>query len=261
MKPMPMNPRAARFVLGAALAWVACGCATPRPSGSGIDPVALEQINRMRAVMERTTTYQMDFETLEDEALASGQLVQVGQTAVLKVARPDRLALTAENDSGEKWSAWISGEKLVLVDETQERHSRLDVPAPLDRSLDELGERYGLELPLLDIVSGLRRASLLDRVQTGLYIGTETVAGKECHHLLFRQPVADWQIWIETANPALPRKILITFKDEPNLPVYQATITAWDLAPTFPVGSWEPNLSEKSSEVGVAELLRQEESP
>jgi hypothetical protein len=255
------SPLVARLFFAAALAWTAGGCASLMPTKPDIDPVALEQINRMHSAMERFPTYRMTLTTLSDEALPSGLLVQEGQKGVIQIARPNRLAIAVERDSGEKWAAWLVGGKLVLYDKTEARYARLDLPLAIDQALDELGERYGLEMPLIDIVSGLRRAGLLDRVQTGLYLGTELVAGKECHHMLFRQPVADWQIWIEKEDPALPRKILLTYKDEPDQPTYQTTITKWDTAPNFKDSDWEPKLPKKAREVGIDELLNREESP
>jgi len=253
--------RAVHLVFLVSLALIGGGCSSLRPAAPDIDPMALEQINRMRSAMERIGTYRMTIATLEDEALASGQLVQVGQTAVIQVDRPEHLSIAAENDSGAKWAAWLVGEKLVLFDRTKELYTRLDLTPPLDQALNELGERYGLELPFLDIISSLRRASLLDHVQTGLYLGLETVAGQACHHLLFRQAVVDWQMWIDQADPALPRKLLLTFKEESNQPTYQTTVTAWDMAPDFKDSAWEPKLPKKAREVGIAELLGQEEAP
>jgi hypothetical protein len=262
-KPMNLttvNPRLIRLLWLATLVWAGGGCSTQMASGPDIDPAAREQISRMQSAVEQLDAYQITFSTLSDEKLPSGQFVQEGQTAVLRVARPDRLAIRAERDSGEKWAAWLSGGKLVLLDETRGLYARLDLPAPLDQALDALSDRYGLELPLIDIVSGLRRAGLLDRVQTGIVLGTEPVAGKECHHLLFRQPVVDWQIWIEQKDPALPRQILFTFKDEPNHPVHRTTFTEWNILPGFKDSEWEPQLPEKASEVDIAELLSQEKA-
>lgn len=261
MNPQTCAPFALRFFWAAALAFAAGGCASLMPAKPDIDPVALEQINRMHSAMERFPAYRMTLATLSDEELPSGLLVQEGEQGSIQIARPDRLVIAVERDSGEKWTAWLVGGKLVLFDKTEVRYARLDLSPPLDQALDELSERYGLELPLIDVVSGLRRASLLDRVQTGLYLGVETVAGKECHHLLFRQPVADWQIWIEKEDPALPRKILLVYKDEPGQPTYQTTVTKWDVAPDFKDSDWEPKLPKKAREVGIDELLGREESP
>ena len=256
-----LKPRVKRFLFLATLVWAAGGCCSRMPSGPDIDPAAREQINRMQSAMERLGAYRITLSTLSDEELPSGQYAQEGQTAVIRVARPDRLAITAERDSGEKWSAWLASGKLILLDETRGLYARLDLPAPLDQALDELSDRFGMETPLIDIVSGLRRARLLDCVQTGILLGTEPVAGKECHHLLFRQPVADWQIWIEQEDTALPRQILLTFKDKPNHPVHQTTITEWDVLPDFKDSDWEPKLPEKVSEVSIDELLDRKETP
>jgi hypothetical protein len=260
--PLAMNkPFVLSFLLGAVLSLAAGGCASPMPAKPDIDPLAREQVNRMQSAVERFGAYRMTIETLSDEELPSGQLVQAGSSGTLQVARPDRLSIAVERDSGDKWSGWLIGDKLVLLDETKGLYARLDLPTPLDKALDELGDRYGLELPLVDIVSNLRRASLLDRVQSGLYVGTEPVAGKECHHLLFRQPVADWQIWIEKEDPALPRKLLLVYKDLPNHPAYQTIIEKWDVSPDFKDSDWKPKLPENAREVGIGELLGQEESP
>lgn len=248
-------------LLAATLAFALGGCASLPPAEPDMDPVALEQINRLRSAMERIGTYRMTLETLEDDALPSGQFVQAGQSGVIQVARPDHLSIAVTRDSGEKWAGWFSGDQLVLLDETQKRYARLVVPTPLDKALDELGKRYGLEMPLVDIISGLRRANLLDRVQSGVSLGTESVAGADCHHVLFRQPTVDWQLWIETADPALPRKILLTFKDEPGHPVYQTTITRWDLEPRFSEQDWKAHWPENARQVGIEELLGQEETP
>ena len=255
------SPFPLRLLCIATLCLAAGGCASLMPAKPDIDPVALELINRMRSAMERFPNYRMSLTTLSDEELPSGLPVQEGQIGVIQIARPDRLAIAIERDSGEKWAAWLVGGKLVLFDKANGRYARLDLSPSIDQALDELDERYGLELPFVDIVSGLRRADLLDRVQTGLYLGVETVAGKECHHLLFRQPVADWQIWIEKEDPALPRKILLVYKDEPNQPTYQTTVTKWDVAPRFKDSDWEPKLPKKARAVGMDELLGQEESP
>ena len=240
---------------------VSAGCASWMPGAPDIDPVALEQINRMRSVMERFGTYQLTLQTVEDEALASGQLVQVGQTGVIKVARPDHLSIAMERDTGEKWSGWVDDTTVTLVDESKGFYSLLQPKPPLDKALDELGDQYGLELPLIDLISNLRRASLLDHVQSGIYLGTEPVAGAKCHHLLFRQPSVDWQIWIQKEDPALPRKILLTFKEEPGSPIYQTTITEWNLEPKFTARDWKARWLENARQVEIAELLGREESP
>ena len=241
-----------------ALLMAATGCVTPIGPSASIDPAARAQIDRMRAAVGGLERYAMVVESVTDEMLPSGRLVQVGRTTEMRVERPDRMAVSVVRDSGERWSAWITGGNVVLLDETEARCARLALPAGLDEALQDLGDRHGLHVPLADIVSGLRRDDLLTRVESGLYVGTDTVADRQCHHLLFRQPVADWQVWIEAGEPALPRRILMTYKDVPDHPTYRATIAEWDIAPRFDDNTWLPRLPEGVQEVEMDELLSQE---
>ena len=244
-------------LLGGFLA-AAGGCAMVAASRPDIDPAARREIERMCAAVGGLDRYRMTVESITDERLPSGQLVQVGRTSEIRVARPDRMALTVANDSGGRWAGWLSGGILVLLDEVGHRVARVELPGSVDEAIEELGRRYGLDLPLADIVSGLRRADLLTRVQTGLYLGTGLAAGVECHHVLFRQPVVDWQAWIAAGEPALPRRILLTFKDEPDLPVYEATITEWDVSPPFDEETWKPRLPADARHVTIEDLLEGE---
>ena len=36
-----------------------------------------------------------------------------------------------------------------------------------------------------------------------------------------------WQIWIDTADPPLPRKLLIDYRDEIGSPTWTAVLTEW----------------------------------
>ena len=63
--------------------------------------------------------------------------------------------------------------------------------------------------------------------------GLHQAAGVPCHHLAFSQEDIDWQIWIDAGPQPLPRKIVITYAEEPGAPQYTATIKRWSLDPKF----------------------------
>jgi hypothetical protein len=47
----------------------------------------------------------------------------------------------------------------------------------------------------------------------------------------FSQELVDWQIWIEDGPQPVPRKFVITYKDEEGWPQYSARFTRWDFQP------------------------------
>ena len=52
---------------------------------------------------------------------------------------------------------------------------------------------------------------------------------RERRHLAFRQEFIDWQIWIAEEDN-LPRKIVITYKEQPGHPQYTAFLKNWNLS-------------------------------
>ncbi len=57
-------------------------------------------------------------------------------------------------------------------------------------------------------------------VQRGEYLGIHEAAGVPCHHLAFEQATIDWQLWIDAGKDPLPRKLVITYKTEDEVPQY-----------------------------------------
>jgi len=62
-------------------------------------------------------------------------------------------------------------------------------------------------------------------------VGPSTVDGTACEHLAFRSPGVGWEIWIETASRALPRRLAVTFTDQPNSPRTVVEFSRWNLHP------------------------------
>ena len=69
---------------------------------------------------------------------------------------------------------------------------------------------------------------MIENVQSGYLVGARPVNGTACHHLAFSQEAIDWQIWIEDGPMPLPRRLVLTYKDEPGAPQYRAEFT-WEL--------------------------------
>jgi hypothetical protein len=103
-------------------------------------------------------------------------------------------------------------------------------------------ERFGITMPLEDFIRSDPHKDLLQKVTNGSDIGPVTVMGVPCEHLAFTQDKIDWQIWIEDGVIPVPRKFVITYKDEPDFPQYIAIFSNWDFNTQLPdfVFKFEP---------------------
>ena len=91
-------------------------------------------------------------------------------------------------------------------------------------------------LPLVDLLYSDPYAVLIEGVTYGRYLGIHQAAGVACHHLAFSQDTIEWQIWIDAGEKPLPRKLVISYVQEPGEPQYSAVIRRWNLESSVPEG-------------------------
>ena len=110
----------------------------------------------------------------------------------------------------------------------QNFYGSVPAPATLDEAIDVASERFGVTLPLEDLIISDPYTNAMRKVMAGRYLGMVTVLGVPCEHLAFSLGTIDWQIWVEQGATPVPRKIVITYKDEEGSPQYTALLSHWD---------------------------------
>ncbi len=168
-----------------------------------------------------------------DEILPTGQKLQFHGIADIAVRRPDRLRVDYQGDRRHS-TLWYDGKTLTLMDREKNLYATSAAPATIDAALDFAMERYGFTVPVADLVyddpcSGLKRDA-----ESMFTVGSSILDGRKMHHLAATQENIDWQVWIEDGRQLVPRKLLITYKDEPGAPQYSAVLTEWDFSPRLP---------------------------
>jgi hypothetical protein len=89
-------------------------------------------------------------------------------------------------------------------------------------------------------------------VQRGVYLGLHEAAGVPCHHLSFEQATIDWQLWIDAGEDPLPRKLVIAYKTEDEVPQYAVTLHKWNLDARVPEPLFHFEPPEGTTRVEVA---------
>jgi hypothetical protein len=200
---------------------------TPPPA---IDPRADECLRTMGKTLADAKQFTFEIHDMTDQILPSGQKAQFARTVDIAIRRPDALMAQVNGDLESK-KIFYSNSKLAILNLTSNVYALQDVPATLDKMFDFLDERFGITVPVSDLAFPDPYAVLIDHVYSASYLGLHDVNGIKCHHLAFREPNIDWQIWIEDTDQALPRKIVITYKDQPDVPQFVAFLDKWNLSP------------------------------
>ncbi len=163
-----------------------------------------------------------------DDMLPSGQKIQFTADNEIAVQRPNRVYAESKRDQG-IMRLWYDGQNITLLNYGIGVYAKVPVPDKIDTAMDHLMEKYGFTPPLVDFIYQDPYNTLIENVEFGFYVGLHNVDGIRCHHLAFVQKNIDWQIWIEDGKQMVPRKLVITYKNEHESPQYIAILSNWDL--------------------------------
>ena len=198
-----------------------------------VDPRADELMRAMSERLARATVFSVTAEEIYDEVPEHTPRRQLLNSRRVLLRRPDRLAGDASGDAINRTFAY-DGRAITMYDKEQHVWMSGGVPPTIDAALDVAFERTGTVIPLADFLYADPYARMMGDVQRGAYLGLHEAAGVLCHHLSFEQATIDWQIWIDAGPEPLPRKLVIAYKTEDEVPQYAVTIRTWDFAAKAP---------------------------
>jgi hypothetical protein len=187
----------------------------------------------MSARLARAQAFALEAEEVHDEVPEQSPRIQLSNLRHVALRRPNRLVGDAAGD-GINRTFWYDGRTFAALDKEQNVWAAGEVPATVDEALDWVFEQTDTVLPLADFLYADSYERLMGSVQRGVYLGIHEAAGVPCHHLAFEQATIDWQLWIDAGPEPVPRKLVITYKTENEVPQYAVTIRKWNLQPTLP---------------------------
>lgn len=206
-----------------------------------VDQRADEWLHRMGDYLHHAKFFSFNAEIWQDVQLSSGQQVQAARTLAFNVRRPDRLRVEVRSTRRNRQLIY-DGHDLTLLNRVQNFYGTVPVSGSLDQAMDTAVERFGINMALEDFLRSDPYRDLMNSVQSGTDIGPTTVLGTPCEHLAFTQGDIDWQVWIESGPRPVPKKFIITYKDEPGTPEFTAIFSHWDFTTPLPdfVFKFEP---------------------
>ncbi len=182
-----------------------------------------------------------------------GQKLQFAGAADIQIRRPDRLAVDYRDDLSAK-RVWYDGSQLTLVDPIAGVYASMKAPSNIDDTLDHFEEKYGLVLPLTDLIGQDAYALIASRVQSVSYVGLHDVDGKACHHLAFVGDSADLQLWIRDGDRPTPCKFLVDYKEEPGRPEYGVVMMDWKFGSSLPDSRFEASIPDGARKIEFLEI-------
>jgi hypothetical protein len=133
-------------------------------------------------------------------------------------------------------------------------------PATIKEVAQVLNDRYGIELPALDLFAWGTDQVDTSRIRAADFLGVVMIDGRPTDHFALRQEGFDWQVWVEHGRTPLPRKLVIVTTSDPARPQH-AIQMRWNLAPKFAAGTFDFKPPAGSQRIAIRQVDGTVEAP
>jgi len=197
------------------------------------------------------------FDTSEQlEVVApSGEKRVVHFTRKVTVRRPNGLffELHGNDDKPLEVDAYYDGRTVTLNEKANSKWTQTTVPGTLDEMLDDVMKRFGLPVPIGDVVYSSPYDAFIGSSTKGGLVGQETIDGVLCSKLDYADDVVQVRLWLPTSGQALPRRLELVYKKAPAPLTTQLNFSNWNL--DVPVNdstfAFQPPAGPASGEFGA----------
>lgn len=228
-------PVARRAVLAVGLA-LGVGLLGPTAGAAeGVDAEAEKILRAMSSYLGGLQSFTVKGDVDDEIITLEGQKLQLSSSASLAVERPNHFHAHRQMPLADI-EAIFDGQTLTLHGKGRKVYVQFEVPGTIDEAVTYLRAETGLDAPAGDLFYADPFPGLMTDVTSGAYLGIAYVNGIPCHHLAFRAPKVDWQIWVQTGDRPLPMKYVIASKWITGSPSYSVRFRDWDTEPTFEAG-------------------------
>jgi hypothetical protein len=196
-----------------------------------IDLRPINALKRMGASLQSLQKFTIETEVFTDSLLEDGQKIELSSTGSLEVERPNKLYTHMSSTRADR-EFYFDGKHASLFGIRTKYYTTVPAPATINELIQVMQARYGITLPLTDLFIWGTDAAPTDAITKSTYIGRQYVRGVLCDQYAYRQGDVDWQIWLESNENMLPRKIIITSLGHEARP-QNVTYLNWNLKPQF----------------------------
>jgi hypothetical protein len=177
----------------------------------------------------RAEDFAFQVRTIRVYADANGQPLHIFHTIKVVVHRPNRLLVDISGDDGDS-KLVFDGKTALVYSATQNKFATIPVPeGTIEAMLKEVVGRLGVDFPLADFLTNAPDKAFLSGVTEGRVANTVTIDGAPYLHMFFMQPPGiELELWVAKNDQALPRRLIVTYRNLPGEPSFIAEFSDWN---------------------------------
>ena len=214
---------------------------------------AREILRKSLLRVQSATRLRFRFDTAFDVVQETGEKLEFGGRSSVTVRRPDRLRINSSQRSGHEVHFTFDGSTGTLYSPDESVYASLPLGDNIDEAMDTLLDKLAVPVPLVELVQS-DVATIVDRLESPLYLGSAEISGVSCEHLAFETPGIELQFWVDTKAPGMLRRVVLTYPLEEGSPQFRATFLEWSLDPEVPDALFSFKAPAKAEKVNIVEM-------
>ena len=174
-----------------------------------LDPRML--IKRMGDEVAGLQSFVINGDAYSDARLDAGLIIEHTAQATLRVRKPDAVRITNKTSEDVK-ELFFASSLLTVYTRSKNFYGQIEIPGGAKAALDYAVNEMGIDLPMLDFVSGNVAKRMLTNATDVMYLGKSLIRGIDYEHVVIRTPEIDIQLWIASEGRPLPGKMSLSAK-------------------------------------------------
>jgi hypothetical protein len=202
---------------------------TPAPAPI-MEPRALDRLKRMSTTLGAAKAFTYRSRSTVEVPATTGQFLTLFATSDVALERPNKLRVHVTGEVP-TFDFYYNGTTVAAFAPTRQVYSVASAPDTIDAMVPFVMEKTGIQFPSADVMYSDPYAVPTKDLTSAFVVGPTTVDGAPCEHLAFMGLGVHWEIWIETGQRALPRRLMVTYTTVQNFPRFLVEFSDWHLKP------------------------------
>ena len=201
--------------------------------------------NTLASAKHFSVNISMSYDVVQD----SGQKIQFSEIREVRLSRPNQLRVDSRQSDGTSGGLVFDGKVMTLFNTDENVYSQTLLTGNIDTAVRYAVGELGIRVPLARMLVTTLPDELKKISNKVDYVEQNTLTGTPTDHIAGRGRDVDYQVWIAKDN--LPHRIVITYKNEPGQPQFQADFSDWDLSSAITVNTFAYTPAKDAEKIPV----------
>jgi hypothetical protein len=206
----------------------------PKPTGDKPDVEAMYLLRHMAQYLSEAQQLRVRITSGYDVVQPSGRKIEFREARWVTLVRPSKIRIDVERDDGKKNLVLFDGNDILAYDPGRKIMATTARPGDIDGAMKYFIKDLKMRIPLALLFTANFPAEIEARGMSAEIVQRVTIFDVPCLQVATQADNVDFQVWIPEKGQPLPRRIVITYRNETGQPQYWADFSHWSLAPNPP---------------------------